>query len=508
MTQSPLRVEEDHQNAKKPYSKEKNWNDRKNTGKGKQKACLVEEDMGSSEEQFGPDEDIDYYNPDMHEEDHSFDEEPEANFTSTVTSEAKPIGPQCRTCLVHSASNNKLHHHLRKDNCKREIQVAHAVTQKTHSHVPTALPPTPLPTPMLTSSKSSTRRVIESTADPNQEIGTGYGFRGWKYATGMVSFTEAEDFFSPGSCCFDSRTGVTLVGRESFQKQAGPRISIRTMATPITVRGIGTTQHKTDEYAIVPFMFEDTQRGQPVLARFWREVHLVDELKANLLIGIDIMGPELVTVDMGQKKVIRGSCNVEIPIEIKTRSRSAQGIQRPIHAQKTTVIPGHCVLPVYIHHLYQVPKDRDYLLEPGEVNFGLYAHMVNSETSNVLVQNNSSYPLRISRNFRLRHIIELEYPNAFTVEATELADLALRQPKSHHKAIWFRKLVTAYAAAASTVFSSQPSPIASTGAFAFHNNALLHADTKGNPSTSSEVSCLMELPFTTQGRVQYKSSQQ
>lgn len=88
------------------------------------------------------------------------------------------------------------------------------------------------------------------------------------------------------------------------------------MATPITVRGIGTAQYMTDEYAIVPFMFEGTQRGQPILARFWREVHLVDNLKANLLIGIDVMGPELVTIDMGQKKVILESCNVEIPVEI------------------------------------------------------------------------------------------------------------------------------------------------------------------------------------------------
>lgn len=265
---------------------------------------------------------------------------------------AKPIGPQCRTCFVHFTSNNKLHHHLRKDNCKREIQVGHAVTQKTHSHVPTALPPTPLPTPMPTTSKSNTRRVIESTVDPNQEIGTGYGFRRWKYVTGMVSFTETEEFFSPESCCFDSGAGVTLVDREFIQRQAGPRISIRTMATPITVREIGTTQHKTDEYAIVPFIFEGTQRGQPVLARFWREVHLVDELKANPLIGIDVMGSELVTVDMGQKKVILGSCNVEIFIKIETRSRSAQGIQRRIHAQKKRSTYITCIKRQKIEIIY------------------------------------------------------------------------------------------------------------------------------------------------------------
>ncbi len=76
------------------------------------------------------------------------------------------------------------------------------------------------------------------------------------------------------------------------------------MPTLITVRGIGITQHMTDEYAIVPFEFEGRQRGQPLLAGFWREIHLVDKLEANILIVIDIVGPELVTVDMGQKKAI------------------------------------------------------------------------------------------------------------------------------------------------------------------------------------------------------------
>lgn len=51
----------------------------------------------------------------------------------------------------------------------------------------------------------------------------------------MVSFPETEDSSNPESCCFDSGAGITLVDREFFRRQAGPKISIRTMATPITV---------------------------------------------------------------------------------------------------------------------------------------------------------------------------------------------------------------------------------------------------------------------------------
>ena len=161
-TRSPLRVKEDYRNAKKTYSKDKNSSDKKNIGKGKQKAYLVEEDNESLED----------YDPDAYddEEDHLLDEEPDANFTSTVTP-TKSSGPQCRTCLVYFTSNNKLHQLLRKDNCKIMTQIACAVTQNIPTHVPKATQPT---------STSTVRKVIDSAVDSSQEIGTGYGFRRWK----------------------------------------------------------------------------------------------------------------------------------------------------------------------------------------------------------------------------------------------------------------------------------------------------------------------------------------
>ena len=161
------------------------------------------------EECFGPNENIDYYDPDAYddEEDHLLDEEPDANFTSTVTP-TKSSGPQCRTCLVYLTSNNKLHQHLRKDNCKRTRQIACAVTQKIPTHVPKATQST---------STSAVHKVIDSAVDPSQEIGTEYGFRGCKYATGTASFTETEELFSPESCCFDSGAGFTLVDQGFFK---------------------------------------------------------------------------------------------------------------------------------------------------------------------------------------------------------------------------------------------------------------------------------------------------
>ena len=177
-------------------------------------------------------------------------------------------------------------------------------------------------------------------------------------------FLKQNIFLISNDTVLTLRLEFTQVDRQFFQRQAGPKISICTMATLITFYRIDANQYITDEYAIILFIFESMQKNQLVLAKFWQEVHLVNNLKANILISIDIMRPELVVVDMGQKRDILRSCNMEVFIEIKFLLQSAHGVKRPIHTQKTTVVPQHSVLPICIHHLYQVPKDPDSLSEP------------------------------------------------------------------------------------------------------------------------------------------------
>lgn len=65
------------------------------------------------------------------------------------------------------------------------------------------------------------------------------------------------------------------------------------MATPITVRCLGANKHIINQYAITDIYIpaKDSQE-QKVIAHIRSEIHLVEELKANILIGTDIMIPE------------------------------------------------------------------------------------------------------------------------------------------------------------------------------------------------------------------------
>ena len=64
------------------------------------------------------------------------------------------------------------------------------------------------------------------------------------------------------------------------------------------MRGVGAGQHQTNEYAIVSMYFAgEDQQGKPVTAVIRREAHLVDSLKANMLINMDNLGSEAVVLN-------------------------------------------------------------------------------------------------------------------------------------------------------------------------------------------------------------------
>lgn len=83
--------------------------------------------------------------------------------------------------------------------------------------------------------------------------------------------------------CLDTGCTMNLIDRQ-LQQQC-PGIEIRTMATPMEVSGIGPSSHAANQYALVD-IYLPGNNGRTAHSK--REVHLVDSLKANLLIGIDI----------------------------------------------------------------------------------------------------------------------------------------------------------------------------------------------------------------------------
>ena len=85
------------------------------------------------------------------------------------------------------------------------------------------------------------------------------------------------------------------------------------------VKGVGSLTHESNEYILLPLYIPAMKNGRKVLCKIQREIHLVHNLKAHLLIGNDILGPEKIIINIAQNQAYIGSCEASADIIIKHR---------------------------------------------------------------------------------------------------------------------------------------------------------------------------------------------
>ncbi len=154
---------------------------------------------------------------------------------------------------------------------------------------------------------------VKSTATGTTAV-DGYGFRGWRYATVDAQLTRDG---KKNLICLDTGCTMTLINRQ-FLKEYAPTSEIKRMASPITVRGLGANTHESNEFAIVDLHLPGKNGRVTVISR---EAHLVENLKARMLIGMDILAPEAISLNLSGRTAVIGSCDdIEIPLTITTSS--------------------------------------------------------------------------------------------------------------------------------------------------------------------------------------------
>lgn len=94
------------------------------------------------------------------------------------------------------------------------------------------------------------------------------------------------------------------------------------MSTLLTVREIGASKHKSGEFAALSLYFPGKNNTEQLVYTFLTcKTHLVKDLKANLLIGNDIISLEGFVIDVKRKSALIGSCGVTVPIDARQRGQ-------------------------------------------------------------------------------------------------------------------------------------------------------------------------------------------
>lgn len=112
---------------------------------------------------------------------------------------------------------------------------------------------------------------------------------------------------------------MTLVDREWVCKYI-PEKKILKMAVLLKVGDIGAFKYESDEFCLITIYFLGVDKHkQPEYTCIHHDMHLVDGLKANMLIRNNIIVPESIMIDLVNSIAFISSWNVRIAIIARQR---------------------------------------------------------------------------------------------------------------------------------------------------------------------------------------------
>ena len=291
----------------------------------------------------------------------------------------------------------------------------------TPSLKPTSAPPKP-----------SAPRVIESTALPYDDHPLGYTFRSSEYTTSDVSFSPAGPKLS---IYLDSGCPITLGDRE-FLRQYIPdfKSKVKHMASYIPVRGFSNKVSAASEFLDLNLYIDSVDNQGPTTAKLAIEVHITDNLKANMLMGTGVLKAHGILLDLGTQSTTITRCNsIKIPIYCVAKPHSQ--LRRIIKIHHIYTVAPNSVIDIPIIYHSTIPNDRNFLFEPQSYHKlghkgSIYTHVVDSIISFVKVKNSTPRPIKLSRHARLGTIVEYNAHSCYMVspEAESLATCGWRVP--------------------------------------------------------------------------------
>ena len=167
-----------------------------------------------------------------------------------------------------------------------------------------------------------------------------YGFRGWHYATADAKLLLDRPIHA---ICLDTGCTMSLVDWK-FLAAHDPEATISKMASLVKVCGIGHDTHLADEYTKIAIFLPGKDRH---IARIHQELHLVDNLGLNILLGINILAPEDVSMSPGSKMATIGSCD-SIELDLTVQTCSSNMITCCVCMLMPMVIPAHTHMAIPI----------------------------------------------------------------------------------------------------------------------------------------------------------------
>ena len=299
---------------------------------------------------------------------------------------------KCRKCSKIFSFNNQLHKHIRFKVCLKSsmpVKQLHSSESDTTEKIS-----------QIDGRQTQLIRFIVTTND----IDKSYSFRNWHYAMILISLKLNEDF---KSVCFDTKCSVFLIDRQFVQQVIKALdILIKVMTSSISVREIDQNAHFIFEFVVLSIYISEVVEEKSATAMITREYHIVNDLRVNMLVGMNVMSLEMIDIITFKRIIHIDSCKMNISVKIQTKD---QRVRQVVLVDKITVISIMTQLAIPIR--YNKNKnllERDFLFESSHIKLTLFAHVIDSATNFILIRNEFKSLITISRKFRLEIITNWE----------------------------------------------------------------------------------------------------
>jgi hypothetical protein len=170
------------------------------------------------------------------------------------------------------------------------------------------------------------------------------------------------------------------------------------MINSLTVRDIEVNVHEIKNYVNF-FIYLLNKDDSKKMIEIYREMHLIDDLKINMLINNDILEWKEIIVKVQKKKTIIRICQNMI-IEMKI-SQKDSFVKWNVITQFVNVVSSNSYVKIS-YKIKNLSFDRDFLFESSfSVSLLIYVHVIQEKTTEVIVCNKSEKSMKISKNFKL-----------------------------------------------------------------------------------------------------------
>lgn len=197
--------------------------------------------------------------------------------------------------------------------------------------------------------------------------------------------------------CMDTGCTVLLMDHK-IHKKYFITTEIRKADVPIQIHRISNESHNESEYVKVDIYIQGNMDTKVASALMIWEFHLVDNLKLNILIRIDILKPEKVMIDLKAWIFKIGSCDhIVILIQISSKRCKIKWVIKS--KLNSIVLPQSAALVLIYYTGSLLVHDWDYVFEPNVSTVDRCVMVVtDSNIQHILVFNDTDVSVKLPKN--------------------------------------------------------------------------------------------------------------